>query len=105
MAEKNLIHMKGQFYFDADNRDILKLEAGGYVFVRHDLRSRQMPVTKDRRQMASAPPVQLVPIGRDLYWDEEGKAVYRLLNNNFVLYSRDRRKARAKNSSAQDRKR
>lgn len=104
MPDKVFIHMKGPFYFDADNRDILKYEDGKYVFVRHDLRHLRMPVTKDRRQITDTTPVQLQPIGKDLYWDAEAKAVYRLSNNNFVLYSRDRRKARAKNSSAQDRR-
>jgi hypothetical protein len=104
MPANNYIHLKGPFYFDAENRDILKYEGGKYSFVRHDLRSMRMPVSKDRRQITDAPPVQLQPIGRDLYWDAESKAVYRLANNNFVLYSRDRRKGKAKGSSSPERR-
>ena len=89
------LHLSGFYYFDTNTRDIVKQQGGKYVFLKHDQRQSEMPVMRERRKVAYTPPVQLQPIGKDLYWDQDNKCVYRRTGNNFVLYSRDRRKRQA----------
>jgi hypothetical protein len=37
-------------------------------------------------------PIHLKPMAQGLFWDAENKAVYKKIKENFVLYSKDRRK-------------
>ncbi len=93
MSEKDYIKLSGNFYFDPIKRHILKKQGQNFSFVRHDRRFTHRPVTKDRRYKLDAMPIHLKPITQGLFWDAEGKNVYKKIGGNFVLYSKDRRKA------------
>jgi hypothetical protein len=105
MAESKYIKLSGNYYFDPVNRHILKKQGAGYSFVRHDRRLGNKPVVKDRRDKFEAMPVEMRPITHGLYWDPEGKNVYRKIGNNFVLYSKDRRKTSGQSPTGADRRR
>jgi hypothetical protein len=104
MSEASYIKLTGNFYFDPVKKHILKKQGGQFSFVLHDRRRSQRPVTKDRRAKFEAMPIHLKPIARGLFWDPESKNVYRKIGNNFVLYSKDRRKGRGPNPSAEERR-
>ncbi len=93
MSEKNYIKLSGNFYFDPVKKHILKKQGSSFAFVRHDRRFSHRPVAKDRRYKFDAMPIHLKPIAQGLFWDAENKHVYKKINENYVLYSKDRRKA------------
>ena len=93
MSEKNYIKLTGSYVFDPATKRILKKQGDGYVVVLHDRRKSQKPVARDRRYKPEAASIHLKPISHFLYWDSAGKDVYKKIGGNFVLYSRDRRKA------------
>ena len=94
MSEKNYIKLSGTFFFDPIKKAILKKQGGGFAFVMHDRRRNHRPVTKDRRAKFEAMPIHLKPIAQGLFWDAENKDVYKKINGNFVLFSKDRRKTK-----------
>lgn len=104
MAEEKFIRLSGNYFFDPIKREILKKQGAGYVFVRHDRRLSNRPVAKDRRDRFEAMPIHLKPITHGLFWDAEGKNVYKKIGGNFVLYSRDRRKAAGASPTGQERR-
>ncbi|HUO57087.1 MAG TPA: hypothetical protein VMV05_02820 [bacterium] len=70
----------------------------------HDRRRGHKPVSNDRRSRREALPIHLKPIARGLYWDAEGKDVYRKVGDNFVLFSKDRRKERGASPTGTERR-
>jgi hypothetical protein len=92
MTEKSYMKLSGNFYFDPVKKHILKKQGASFVFVRHDRRFSHRPVSKDRRDRFDAMPIHLKPMAQGLFWDAENKAVYKKIKENFVLYSKDRRK-------------
>ena len=104
MTESRYIKLTGNYYFDPIKRHILKKQGQQYSFVLHDRRRLHRPVTKDRRGRFEEMPLQLVPIHHELFWDAEGKNVYRKIKDNFVLYSRDRRKTHNPSPTGVDRR-
>ena len=104
MAEEQYIKLTGNFYFDPVKKHIMKKAGSVYSFVLHDRRRSNRPVTKDRRAKFEAMPVHLKPIAQGLFWDPESKEVYRKINNNYVLYSKDRRAGRAPKPSDKERR-
>jgi hypothetical protein len=92
LSEKNYLKLTGNYFFDPVKKQILKKQGSGYVFVLHDRRRSHRPVSQDRRARLEAIPVHLKPIAQNLFWDAEGKYIYKKINGNFVLYSKDRRK-------------
>lgn len=104
MAEKDYLKLSGSFYFDPIKKHILKKQGSGWVFVMHDRRRGQKPVTKDRRAMFEAMPIHLKPIAQGLFWDSNAKDVYKKINDNLVLYSKDRRKSHGPSPTGADRR-
>jgi hypothetical protein len=92
MAENQYLKLSGNYYFDPVHHHILKKQGNTYTFVRHDRRIIPKPVNKDRRSRFETMPIHLKPIAQGLFWDAEGKNVYRKVGGNFVLYSKDRRR-------------
>lgn len=104
MSEKSYIKLSANFYFDPIKKHILKKQGESFTFVRHDRRFSQRPVVKDRRARFEALPVHLKPIAQGLFWDPEGKNVYKKIGGNFVLYSRDRRKVPGESPTGNERR-
>ncbi len=93
MSEKQYLKLSGSFYFDPIKKQILKKQGGSFSLVLNDRRRSQKPVTQDRRARFEAMPIHLTPIAQNLFWDSNSKDVYKKIGGNFVLYSKDRRKA------------
>ncbi len=93
MADSRYLKLTGNYYFDPIRKEILKKQGGQFALVLHDRRRFNQPVVKDRRSRYESLPIHLKPMARGLFWDEENMNVYRKIKDNFVLYSRDRRKA------------
>jgi hypothetical protein len=104
MSEKNYLKLTGNFYFDPVHKHILKKQGATYIFVLHDRRRAQKPVSKDRRARFDAMPIHLKPIAQGLFWDAESKNVYKKIGGNFVLYSKDRRKSHGPSPTGSDRR-
>jgi hypothetical protein len=104
MSEKNYMKLTGSFYFDPIKKHILKKQGGTFTFVMHDRRRAHKPVSQDRRSRREAMPIHLKPVAQGLYWDSEGKDVYRKAGDNFVLYSKDRRKAHTASPTGAERR-
>lgn len=104
MSEKNYMKLTGNYYFDPVKKHILKKQASGFVFVMHDRRRSHRPVSKDRRAKFEAMPIHLKPMAQGLFWDSENKDVYKKIGGNFVLYSKDRRKAHGPSPTGNDRR-
>jgi hypothetical protein len=104
MPEADYIKLTGSFYFDPIKKSILKKQGGQFSFVLHDRRRAHRPVSKDRRAKFEAMPIHLKPITHGLFWDAESKDVYRKIGNNFVLYSKDRRKGHSPRPSHEERR-
>ncbi len=104
MSEKNYMKLSGNFYFDPVKKHILRKQGATFTFVRHDRRFDQRPVGKDRRARFDAMPIHLKPIAQGLFWDAEGKNVYKKIGGNFVLYSKDRRKVPGSNPAGTERR-
>jgi len=104
MAENQYIKLSGSFYFDPIKKSILKKQGSQYAFVLHDRRRSHRPVSKDRRAKFDAMPIHLQPITHGLYWDSGNKDVYRKIGDNFVLYSKDRRKSKGQSPTGADRR-
>jgi hypothetical protein len=93
MAEKDYMKLTGNYYFDPVKKTILKKQGGSFSFVLHDRRRGHKPVSQDRRSRRESMPIHLKPTAQGLFWDSEGKNVYKKIGGNFVLYSKDRRKS------------
>ncbi len=104
MAEPKYVHLTGDYYFDPHSRHILRKMGGRWVFIRHDRRSGQKPVGRDRRSRMEQLPVELKPISMGLYWDEKHKMVYKKVRDNFVLYSKDRRRKPGSSPTGKERR-
>ena len=104
MSEKNYIKLSGSFYFDPIKKHILKKQGVGFTFVMHDRRRMHKPVSKDRRSKFEAMPIHLKPVDHGLFWDAENKDVYKKINGNFVLYSKDRRKTHGPSPTGAERR-
>lgn len=105
LSEKNYIKLTGNFYFDPLKKNILKKQGSSYIFVLNDRRRNEKPVSKDRRKgAAETVPVHLKPIIQGLYWDAANKQVYKKLGGNFVLFSKDRRKAHGPSPTGHERR-
>src|ERR1035441_962280 len=104
MAESQYMKLTGSYYFDPVKKHILKKQGGKFSFVLHDRRRAHRPVSKDRRSKFESMPIHLQPITHGLYWDSGNKDVYRKMGNNFVLYSKDRRKVHGPSPTGQDRR-
>lgn len=104
MSEKNYLKLSGNFYFDPVKKHILKKQGVSFAFVMHDRRRGHRPVAKDRRARFDAMPIHLKPITHGLYWDSGNKDVYKKIGGNFVLYSKDRRKAHGPSPTGADRR-
>lgn len=104
MPESSYIKLTGNFYFDPIKKHILKKQGGQFTFVLHDRRRSNQPVAKDRRSKFESMPIHLKPITHGLYWDADSKDVYRKIGNNFVLYSKDRRKGQSPHPANEDRR-
>jgi len=104
MSEKNYLKLTGNYYFDPIKKLILKKQGSTYSFVLHDRRRANKPVSQDRRGRREAMPIHLKPMTHGLFWDAEGKDVYRKVGDNFVLFSKDRRKAHGPSPTGSDRR-
>jgi hypothetical protein len=104
MSETRYIKLTGNYYFDPIKKHILKKQGNSYSFVLHDRRRSHRPVAKDRRSKYESMPIHLEPITHGLYWDAANKDVYRKIGNNFVLYSKDRRKIPGQSPTGADRR-
>jgi hypothetical protein len=89
--EKRLIKLMRNYYFDPVAKYIIKRSGTDFSFVSDNRRLREKPVDNDRRM--SREPVDVHPklISQGLYWDAEGKKVYKKVRGKFILYSKDRR--------------
>lgn len=97
MSEARYLKLTGNYYFDPIRKEILKKQGDQFVLVLHDRRRFNQPVVKDRRSRYESLPIHMKPTAKGLFWDEENKNVYRKIKGNFVLYSKDRRKALSSN--------
>ena len=104
MAEKDYLKLTGNYFFDPIKKHIMKKTGAIFSFVMHDRRRGHKPVSNDRRSRREALPIHLKPIARGLYWDAEGKDVYRKVGDNFVLFSKDRRKAHGASPTGAERR-
>jgi len=104
MSEKDFIKLTGSFYFDPVKKHILKKMGTKFTFVVHDRRRMHRPVARDRRAKFDAMPIHLKPIAQGLFWDGEGKHVYKMINGNYVLYSKDRRKTHGTGPGGKERR-
>src|SRR5579872_5152775 len=104
MAEKDYLKLTGNYYFDPVKKTILKKQGGSFSFVLHDRRRGHRPVSQDRRSRMEAMPIHLKPMAQNLFWDAEGKNVYKKIGGNYVLYSRDRRKSGGDSPTGKDRR-
>ena len=104
MAEKDYMKLTGNYYFDPVKKTILKKQGGSFTFVLHDRRRGHRPVSKDRRSRMESMPIHLKPMTQSLFWDAEGKNVYKKIGGNYVLYSKDRRKSGGASPTGNDRR-
>ena len=104
MSEKNYLKLTGNYYFDPVKKHILKKQGGSFSFVLHDRRRSHRPVSQDRRSRMEAMPIHLKPMTQGLFWDAEGKNVYKKIGGNYVLYSKDRRKSGGASPTGKDRR-
>jgi hypothetical protein len=97
MAER-YIPLGGILYFDTKDRTILRKNGERFVFMRHDRRNAQAavqaqwPVKYERRNSVKEAR-RYKSIGGGLYWSEELGGVFKKSGENFLLYSRNRRKS------------
>jgi hypothetical protein len=85
------------YYFDPVTREVLRKVGSQYVFVRHDRR-------RTNRSGNDTQVVKLKPIQGGLYWDSVAVAIYQFRNGQYVLYSKDRRKAHGQSPTGKDRR-
>ena len=86
-----LVRLTSGYYYDPVEKALLRKEGSQFGFVRHDRRhEREMKATQAE---AEARGFRMVAGG--LFWDEKLKKLYRKSGRNFVLYTGDRRKAKA----------
>ena len=104
MSEKSYIKLTGSFYFDPIKKQILRRQGQDFTLVLHDRRRSHRPVSKDRRARYDAMPIHLKPLPQGLFWDAEGKNVYKKVGGNYVLYSKDRRKAHGPSPTGAERR-
>ena len=93
ISEKRLIKLTRNYYFDRLTKYIIKRVGNDFGFVADNRRTSQKPVDRERRQSTEPVDVHPKPISQGLYWDPDGKKVYKKVRGKFILYSKDRRVA------------
>jgi hypothetical protein len=93
MNEKRLIKLMRNYYFDKVTKSIVKRTGNDFGFVTDNRRTLQKPVARERRKSTEAVDVHPKPISQGLFWDTEGKKLYKKVRGKFILYSKDRRVA------------
>ncbi len=85
------VHLEGNIYFDTKDKVIVKNMGGRYVFLRHDRRTKNIPVEDEKREF-NKKSADLIPVSSGLFYDKKLRHLYKKIGNNLVLYSKDRRK-------------
>ncbi|MCX7698149.1 MAG: hypothetical protein N2114_01625 [Candidatus Goldbacteria bacterium] len=85
------IKLEDNLYFDTKDRVIVKNMGGRFVFVRHDRRRKNIPVSIEQRQPERMK-AGMRQIGINLYFDPTTKQIFKQIGDKLVLYSKDRRK-------------
>jgi hypothetical protein len=93
MSDARYTQIKGDFYYDSKDKVIAKKVGERFVFVRHDRRSKSAPVKEGKRSEDRISRNYLLVQGT-LYFDKHTNQLYKRSGNNFVLYTKDRRKQR-----------